>query len=402
MEREILHVDVNNAFLSWTAIDMLKNGEKLDIRKIPSAICGDENRRSGIILAKSPLAKSVGVVTGETIYSAMRKCPNLVLYKPDFSIYKRYSNLLFELLSEYTYKIERFSIDECFLDMTGFLMNNTLLSKAIEINKRVKDELGFTVNVGVSQNKLLAKMASDFTKPDKVHTLFKNEIKLKMWPLDVSELFMIGRKSVPKFNSMGIYKIGDLANFDKNVLTRKLGKFGTMAWEYANGIDNSEVNFVRERPKSIGNSVTLPIDISNYEKLEKILLSLVEQVTFRLRKENLLATVATVQLRTHDFKDITHQSKLNFATSNTKEIYEKAKQIFKEMYKYNLPIRLVGFRLEKLVEKDEQISIFTNTSEKDKSIDKVLDEIKEKYGYNSIKKAGEVEVNTYIKDDKKR
>lgn len=402
MEREILHVDVNNAFLSWTAIDMLKNGEKLDIRKIPSAICGDENRRSGIILAKSPLAKSVGVVTGETIYSAMRKCPNLVLYKPDFSIYKRYSNLLFELLSEYTYKIERFSIDECFLDMTGFLMNNTLLSKAIEINKRVKDELGFTVNVGVSQNKLLAKMASDFTKPDKVHTLFKNEIKLKMWPLDVSELFMIGRKSVPKFNSMGIYKIGDLANFDKNVLTRKLGKFGTMAWEYANGIDNSEVNFVRERPKSVGNSVTLPIDISNYEKLEKILLSLVEQVTFRLRKENLLATVATVQLRTHDFKDITHQSKLNFATSNTKEIYEKAKQIFKEMYKYNLPIRLVGFRLEKLVEKDEQISIFTNTSEKDKSIDKVLDEIKEKYGYNSIKKAGEVEVNTYIKDDKKR
>lgn len=391
MEREILHVDVNNAFLSWTAVERLKNGDNLDIRKIPSAICGDENKRSGIILAKSPLAKSVGVVTGETIYQAMKKCPNLALFKPDFSKYREYSNSLYKLLSEYTYKIERFSIDECFLDMTGFLMNETLLQKAIEINKRVKEELSFTVNIGVSCNKLLAKMASDFTKPDKIHTLYRNEIKTKMWPLDISELFMIGRKSVPKLNAMGIYKIGDLANYDKLSITKRLGKFGTMIWEFANGIDESEVNFIKEKPKSIGNSVTLPIDISNKEKIEGVLLSLVEQVAYRLRKEELLATVATVQLRTHDFKDITHQAKLNFATSNTNEIYEKAKEIFEEMYVFPVPVRLIGFRLEKLTEKEGQFSLFGDES-KDSSLDKTLDELKEKYGFNQIKKAGELNI----------
>ena len=391
MEREILHVDVNNAFLSWTAVERLKNGDNLDIRKIPSAICGDENKRSGIILAKSPLAKSVGVVTGETIYQAMKKCPNLALFKPDFSKYREYSNSLYKLLSEYTYKIERFSIDECFLDMTGFLMNETLLQKAIEINKRVKEELSFTVNIGVSCNKLLAKMASDFTKPDKIHTLYRNEIKTKMWPLDVSELFMIGRKSVPKLNAMGIYKIGDLANYDKLSITKRLGKFGTMIWEFANGIDESEVNFIKEKPKSIGNSVTLPIDISNKEKIEGVLLSLVEQVSYRLRKEELLATVATVQLRTHDFKDITHQAKLNFATSNTNEIYEKAKEIFEEMYVFPVPVRLIGFRLEKLTEKEGQFSFFGDES-KDSNLDRTLDELKEKYGFNQIKKAGELNI----------
>lgn len=391
MEREILHVDVNNAFLSWTAVERLKNGDNLDIRKIPSAICGDENKRSGIILAKSPLAKSVGVVTGETIYQAMKKCPNLALFKPDFSKYREYSNSLYKLLSEYTYKIERFSIDECFLDMTGFLMNETLLQKAIEINKRVKEELSFTVNIGVSCNKLLAKMASDFTKPDKIHTLYRNEIKTKMWPLDISELFMIGRKSVPKLNAMGIYKIGDLANYDKLSITKKLGKFGAMIWEFANGIDESEVNFIKEKPKSIGNSVTLPIDISNKEKIEGVLLSLVEQVAYRLRKEELLATVATVQLRTHDFKDITHQAKLNFTTSNTNEIYEKAKEIFEEMYVFPVPVRLIGFRLEKLTEKEGQFSFFGDES-KDSNLDKTLDELKEKYGFNQIKKAGELNI----------
>ncbi len=391
MEREILHVDVNNAFLSWTAVERLKNGDNLDIRKIPSAICGDENKRSGIILAKSPLAKSVGVVTGETIYQAMKKCPNLALFKPDFSKYREYSNSLYKLLSEYTYKIERFSIDECFLDMTGFLMNETLLKKAIEINKRVKEELSFTVNIGVSCNKLLAKMASDFTKPDKIHTLYRNEIKTKMWPLDISELFMIGRKSVPKLNAMGIYKIGDLANYDKLSITKRLGKFGTMIWEFANGIDESEVNFIKEKPKSIGNSVTLPIDISNKEKIEGVLLSLVEQVAYRLRKEELLATVATVQLRTHDFKDITHQAKLNFTTSNTNEIYEKAKEIFEEMYVFPVPVRLIGFRLEKLTEKEGQFSFFGDES-KDSNLDKTLDELKEKYGFNQIKKAGELNI----------
>lgn len=392
MERQILHVDVNNAFLSWCAIERLKNGEIIDIRTIPSAICGDENKRSGIILAKSSLAKTMGVVTGETIYQALRKCPTLKLYSSDHKIYKKYSDALYDLLLEYTDRIERFSVDECFLDMTKFLMGDTLIAKAQEIKQRVKNELGFTVNIGVSNNKLLAKVASDFSKPDKIHTLYSNEIKNKMWSLDVSELFMIGAKTVPKLNYMGIYKIGDLACFDKEILIRRLGKFGKLAWEYANGIDESEVMYACEKAKSIGNSVTLPVDVANSEKLESVLLALVEQVTYRLRKEKMLASVAAIQLRTKEFKDFSHQAKLDFLTDSTSDIYEKAKKIFHEMYIEGMPIRLIGFRVEKLKESEEQISFFDVSKNEKSKLDETLDYIKNKYGYMSVKRAGELEM----------
>lgn len=397
MERQILHVDVNNAFLSWSAIERLKNGEEIDIRTIPSAICGDENKRSGIILAKSPLAKSMGVVTGETVYQAMKKCPSLKLYSSDFKAYHQYSNSLYNLLLEYTDRIERFSVDECFLDMTEFLMGDTLLAKAHEINLRVKNELGFTVNIGISTNKLLAKMASDFSKPDKIHTLYPAEIKTKMWPLEISELFMIGKKSVPKLNKMGIYKIGELACFDKNILIRRLGKYGQMAWEYANGIDNSEVIATQEKAKSIGNSVTLPVDVSNSEKLESVLLALVEQVTYRLRKENLLAGSASVQLRTKDFKDFSHQAKLDFLTDNTSDIFARAKTIFNEMYVNGMPIRLIGFRVEKLKESEEQISFFDTQKKEKNKLDETIDNIKDKYGYMSVKRASELGIDQFLK-----
>lgn len=397
MERQILHIDVNNAFLSWSAIERLKNGELVDIRTIPSAICGDENKRSGIILAKSPLAKSMGVTTGETVYQAMKKCPSLKLYSSDYKVYRKYSDSLYNLLLEYTDIIERFSVDECFLDMTNFLMGDTLLVKAHEINRRVKNELGFTVNIGVSNNKLLAKMASDFSKPDKIHTLYPSEIKSKMWPLDVSELFMIGKKTVPKLNNMGIYKIGDLACFDENILIRRLGKFGKMAWEYANGIDESEVVYTYEKAKSIGNSITLPVDVANIEKIESVLLALVEQVTYRLRKEKMLASTASVQLRTKDFKDFSHQSKLDFLTDNTSEIYAKAKYILSEMYVEGMQIRLIGFRVEKLKESEEQISFFDTQKEEKNKLDETLDKIKNKYGYMSVKRAGELGVDELFK-----
>ena len=192
MERQILHVDVNNAFLSWSALYNLNNGYDVDIRNIASAIGGDEERRSGIILAKSMKAKACGVITGESIYQAKKKCPNLQIFPSNHKFYRECSENLYNLLLEYTDKIERFSIDECFLDMTEFLGRRELLNFATEINRRVKEELKFTVNVGVANNKLLAKMASDFSKPDKIHTLYKHEIQSKMWRLPVSELFMLG------------------------------------------------------------------------------------------------------------------------------------------------------------------------------------------------------------------
>lgn len=399
MERQILHIDVNNAFLSWTAVEMLKEGATVDIRTIPSIIGGDETRRAGIVLAKSMKAKQFGIVTGETIYQAKRKCPQLQVFQGRYNKYKEYSDKLYNLLLEYTDKIERYSIDECFLDMTNYLMNRKLEEIAYEIKRRVKDELGFTVNVGVSTNKLLAKMASDFKKPDMVHTLYKSEIQEKMWKLPVSELFMLGRKTVPKLQSMRIVTIGDLAKYEQIKLIKKFGKHGNVMWQYANGIDNTEVNYKQEKPKGIGNSITLPIDIAEVEKLEEVLLALTEHVAYRLRKNGMLANVVNVQIRTSDFKDFTHQGKLSSATCSTKMIYEKAKSLIEEMLKEKKSIRLVGVRVDNLIEKEEmQISFFNSkNTEKLEKLDNVLDTINQKYGYNSVTRAGKMDVQKIIK-----
>ena len=401
-QTQILHVDVNNAFLSWTALDRLSQGEKVDIREIEAVIGGDETKRSGIVLAKSMKAKRKGVCTGETLYQARLKCPNLQVFRGDYKSYKKHSNDLYKILLQYTEKIERFSIDECFLDMTDYLGNDTLLNKAYEINKRIKKELGFTVNVGVAHNKLLAKMASDFTKPDKVHTLFEEEIATKMWPLPVSELFMLGRKTIPKLYNMRIKTIGDLAKQDKMLMIKKFGKHGLLMWEYANGIDKSAVNYLEEKPKGIGNSVTLPQDICSEEEIQRVLLTLAEQVTYRLRRYNMYANVVNVQLRTKEFKDFSHQKKLMNPASNTKEIYSLAKELLHEMYKKGTFIRLVGLRVDNLVEKDEmQLSLFSNEEEeKQEKLDKVVDELKNKYGYGSITRAGKLnsEKNIKLKD----
>lgn len=398
MERKIMHIDVNNAFLSWSAVDLLNKGEKIDIRTIPAIIGGDENRRSGIVLAKSNVAKQFGIVTGETIYQARKKCPSIKVFPGNYKIYKEYSNKLYNLLLNYTDEIERYSIDECFLDMTNFLMNSTLEEKAKEIQKRVNEELGFTVNIGLSTNKLLAKMASDFEKPNKIHTLYQNEIQSKMWPLSVGELFMLGRKSVPKLYNMQIRTIEDLAKTNLIELTNKFGKHGKIMWEYANGIDNSQVIYKYEPPKSIGNSTTLVNDVNNIENLNEILLTLAEYVAYRLRKYKMTANVVNVGLRTKDFKDFSHQKKLDYATSNTKDIYLNAKELLKEMYKGE-EIRLVALRVDKLTNKCEtQISLFeTEKEQKQEKLDEVLDKLKEKYGYEKITRAGKMKMKKNIK-----
>lgn len=393
IEKQILHVDVNNAFLSWTAIDMLKSGESIDIREIAAIIGGDESQRKGVVLAKSNIAKQFGIQTGEPIYFARKKCPNIKVFKSNHEIYHKYSEALYYTLLEYTDKIERFSIDECFMDMTGYIpKGKSLLEIAKEINERVKEELEFTVNIGVSQNKLLAKMASDFEKPNKIHTLYKDEIQNKMWNLPVSELFMVGRKNLPKLQNMGIKTIGDLARKDEKELIKRFGKYGKMVWEYANGIDNTEVNSQREKPKGIGNSITLPYDYSNIEKIEKVLTNLVEQVTYRLRKENMLAWVVNVQMKTNEFKVYSHQRKLDMATDSTKIILETSKSLMRVLYK-GTPIRLIGIRVDNLCEKDEiQISLFDNNeNHKQKKLDNVVDELKNKYGYEKITRGSNID-----------
>lgn len=399
MKREILHVDVNNAFLSWSAVERLKQGETVDIRQIPAIIGGDEEQRKGVVLAKSNIAKQFGIVTGEPIFFARKKCPKLQVFQGDFKVYYHYSNALYHLLLEYTDKIERFSIDECFLDMTGYVpKGKTIMDIALEINKRVKEEFGFKVNIGISENKLLAKMASDFEKPDKIHTLWKEEIPNKMWTLPVSELFMVGKRSLPKLQKMGIKTIGDLAKKQEKELIHVFGKYGKMIWEYSNGIDDSQVHYEEEKPKGIGNSITLPHDYTSIEKLEEVLLALVEQVTYRLRKEGLLANVVNVQIKTNEFKVFSHQRKLDFPTDSTKIVQDMAKRLLSEIYK-GMPIRLLGVRVDQLVEKEQrQISLFENTdNEKQKKIDSTLDKIKEKYGYESITRAGKMQLDKNVK-----
>lgn len=399
MEREILHVDVNNAFLSWTAVEKLKNGETLDIRTIPAIIGGDEAQRKGIVLAKSNIAKQFGIQTGEPIFFARKKCPNIQIFQSDFNVYRRYSNALYNLLLEYTDKIERYSIDECFLDLTGYIPKpRKLIDIAYEISKRAREELGFTVNIGVAPNKLLAKMASDFEKPNKVHTLYQEEIETKMWKLPVSELFMVGRRSLPKLQKMGIKTIGDLAKSDEKLLIKNFGKYGKMIWEYSNGIDIEEVNYIKEKPKNIGNSITLPYDYNDIEKIEEVLLALVEQVSYRLRNQEMFANVVNVQIKTNEFKVFSHQRKLDFATDSTKIIGKEAKKLLTEIYN-NTPIRLIGVSISGLVEKEErQISLFENVeNEKQKKIDSVLDNIKEKYGYEAITRAGKMQIDKNIK-----
>lgn len=408
-KRIIFHIDVNNAFLSWTAVHMLINGADVDIRNIPSVIGGDEENRHGIVLAKSPVAKQFGIKTGEPLYFARKKCPNIKVYKGNFKVYKEYSNAMIEIFKQYTDKIEQYSIDECSLDLTQFLLpEENIYEKAKRISTEIKEKLGFTVNIGIANNKVLAKMASDFEKPDKIHTLYDEEIKNKMWPLPISDLYMVGKRSILKFEKMGIKTIGDLANYDVNRLIKKFGKYGKMVWEYANGIDNSPVKVNEDKPKGIGNSITLPSDISNIEKLNEILLNLVEQVAYRLRKQKMLAYVVDVQIKTNEFKVYSHQKKMSFPTDTTVQIYNEAKILLNELYNKsnNKLIRLIGIRVDHLIEpENSQITLFdiiedNKTTIKQKKLDKMIDSLKDKYGYNIVTRA--VSIKSDINTDKNK
>ena len=395
LNKYIMHIDVNNAFLSWTAVEMLKNGFDVDIRTIPAIIGGDEKQRHGIVLAKSNIAKQFGIKTAETIYQAKKKCPQLSIFPSKHSLYKIYSDNLYNYLQEYTDKIERFSIDECFLDFSDIVKDrNSFFKLAKQMGSNIKEKFGFTVNIGLASNKVLAKMASDFEKPDKIHTLYSNEIEEKMWKLPIGELFMVGRRSIPKLHLLGINTIGDLAKYDKKVIVKKFGKFGGMIWNYANGIDNEPIHSEEKLPKGIGNSMTLSKDCNNIEELNKILLTLCEKVTFRLRKYNLKALVVNVQIKTNEFITYSHQTKIIQPTSSTKEIYSIAKALLKQVYK-NQNIRLIGVRVDNLTCADqEQMNLFDSNSNKLSKLDKTLDKIKDKYGYNSITLAGKMNIKT--------
>ncbi|MFZ7120620.1 MAG: DNA polymerase Y family protein [Eubacteriaceae bacterium] len=385
-KRIIFHIDVNSAYLSWEAVWRLQHGDNIDLRDIPSVVGGDPKSRHGIILAKSIPAKRYGIKTGESLFSAKQKYPKLYIASPNYELYMKCSNAMFNIIREYSSTIQRYSVDECFLDYTNSMnLFGEPLEIAYKIKERIKRELGFTVNIGISNNKLLAKMASELKKPDKVHTIYPHEIQKKMWILPVEELFMVGRKTLPKLKNIGINTIGDLAKTDSLHMKSYLKSYGVLIWNYANGIDDSIVREEDMAQKGVGNSTTIHYDITNRNEAYLVLLSLTEMVCMRLRNKKFLGSVVSVSIKNFGFSTYSHQCKLLNPTDCTNIIFEYVIKLFDEVWKGE-PIRHLGVRVAQLCGNDFfQTSIFDEKKiDRYRKIDKVIDEIRKRYGKDSV------------------
>lgn len=391
MKRIIFHIDVNSAFLSWEAVYRLAHkGDTKDLREFPSAVGGDMATRHGIILAKSIPAKKYGIKTGETVLEARRKCPGLVLVPPDYGLYEKCSAAFMDILREYSDIVEQYSIDEAFLDMTASCgLFGGPVETAERIKDHIRDKLRFTVNIGVSTNKLLAKMAGDFEKPDRVHTLYPEEIQAKMWPLPVSDLFFVGRATTAKLLSLGIGTIGELAAADPEWLKRLLKKHGEVIWEFANGVDLSPVPEQPSANKGYGNSTTLPCDVTDAETAGRVLLGLAETVGNRLRCDGVQIEVVSVSIRYSDLSYVSHQRVLETATDITWEIYQAASELFRELWSGD-PVRHLGIHTGR-VQHDgffRQASLFEKADyEKLEKADRMVDALRKRYGMDSVMRA---------------
>lgn len=401
MDNIIFHIDVNSAFLSWSATYMLENGYETDIREIPSIIGGDQQSRHGIVLAKSIPAKAYGIVTGEPIVNAKRKCPTLSVYPSDHNLYKEKSKAMIDYLKTLTSDIEQVSIDECFLFFSPISQKYaSAVAAATQIKDTIYEKFGFTVNIGISDKKVLAKMASDFKKPNLVHTLYQREIKEKMWPLPVSDLFGCGKSSVETLKKLEINTIGDLAKTDPEIIKAHLKSHGYVLWQYANGIDNSIVETHQAAAKGVGNSHTLSKDATTKEEAYAVLLSLADSVATRLRKTGVYASMVSVEIKYSNFRSVSHQCLLNEPANTAKIIYETACSLFDNLWDLS-PIRLLGIRTSKLTDALEptQITLFdymnavettavssspAQTTKKQENLELALDKIREKYGKNAI------------------
>lgn len=391
MDRLIFHVDVNSAFLSWEADYRLHHlGGQMDLRSIPSAVSGDMAARHGIILAKSIPAKRYGVKTGETIGEARRKCPSLYMVPPNYGLYQRCSAAFVALLRTYSPSVEQYSIDECFMDMSGMEeVSENPVRVADELRRRTRQELGFTINIGISENKLLAKMASDFRKPDRTHTLFRREIPEKMWPLPVSALFYVGHATTRKLAAMGICTIGELAHTDPSLLKAQMGKQGELIHAFANGADVSPVEQEAPPHKGYGNSTTIAFDVTDASTAKLVLLALCETVSARLRRHGMAARMISVGIRSYDLTYAGHQMPMVNATNITNELHRYACRLFDELWD-GRPIRHLGVSTGKLVpaEQMRQMQLFDHTDYRKLALaDEAADRIRERYGIDALKRA---------------
>lgn len=390
----IFHVDANSAFLSWSAAYRVKVlGETLDLRDVPSVVAGEKEMRHGVILARSTPAKKYGVQTGEPLFQALQKCPDLIVIPPDYPMYVEASRHFVEMLRQFSPAVEQYSIDEAWVDMTGTerLWGSPLLA-AEKMRRRIKEELGFTVNIGISTNKLLAKMAGDFEKPDKIHTLFPEELEQKFWPLPVRDLFLVGPATEKKLKLMGIYTIGDLAKADIQLLRRRMGKHGETIWHFANGRNADAVLPQPQENKGYGNSITTATDVQTAEQAYQVLLGLCETVGARMRKDGKCGSCLCVHIRTSEFEQYSHQRKLHGATNITEEIFRTACSIFDEAWDGVTSLRQLGVQMTQLSsEPYQQYDLFSNVSpqqyEKKMRLDETVDALRDRFGEDVIRRA---------------
>ena len=397
-DRYIFHVDANSAFLGWSAayrVNIL--GEKEDLREIPSIVGGDQEKRHGIVLAKSVPAKKYGIQTGEAIVTALQKCPELVVIPPDYGLYVTASRAFISKLKKYSDNVIQYSIDEAWAVFDGFESlygRGQMVSFAHDLKDEIKEDLGFTVNIGISNNFLLSKMAGDFSKPDKVHTLFPEEIE-KMWRLPVSELFFVGKATTRKLFDLGIRTIGELAQADEEMIKAHLKTPGLIVQGYARGEDLQPYMFTHEANKGYGNSLTAPQDIMTMEYARHLLLSLCETVGARLRTDQVKISVVAVHITTYEFQYSNKQMQLVTATDVTEEIYSAACQVFGRLWDRRTPIRQIGVHTSK-VQSDagRQYNLFDMQKyDRLEVLNRTIDNIREKYGEDSVFRASFLKSN---------
>lgn len=388
----VFHVDVNSAFLSWEAAYRLHHlGGRLDLREIPSAVSGDMAARHGIILAKSIPAKRYGIQTGMPVVEARQRCPDLYMVPPNYGLYEKCSRAFLKILREYTPEVEQYSIDEAFLDMTATinLFGNDPVQVAEELKDRIKNELGFTVNVGIASNKLLAKMAGELKKPDLVHTMFPEEIPGKLWPLPVEELFFVGRATTRKLHNLGITTIGELAHTEPALLKSMLKKHGEVIWNFANGRDCSVVEFEPPPQKGYGNSTTISFDVTDASTAKLVLLALAETVGTRLREHQVQAQVLSVGIKSYDFHCVSHQTVLYQPTDITGELHQYASRLFDEIWD-GRPIRHLGLHTGRICDETDmrQMNMFEASDFcRLRKLDRTVDRIRKTYGIDAVKRA---------------
>ena len=386
--RSILHVDMNNFYAS---VECLYRPE---IRHLPVAVAGDPLNRHGIILAKNMIAKRLGVKTGEAIWEAKQKAPKLVTVPPDFAKYLKFSRLARSILYDYTDQIEAFGLDENWADVTGSLsIFGSAHDIAELIRKRVKDELGITVSIGVSFNKIFAKLGSDYKKPDAITDIMPDNLKSLVWPLPASDLLYVGKATSRKLTSIGITTIGGIAKCPKDVLCRKLGKWGEVLWLFANGLDTAPVRLLGQEAavKSVGNGITCPRDLTADEDVQLVFTVLAESVAARLRDYNLKCTGVEIQIRDKNLYYMTRQQKISRPTFLSSDIIAAAMQLFSANYRWFYPVRAVALRGINLVTADTliELSLFEDESRNlaAENLARTIDGLRKRFGHDSILRA---------------